>query len=164
MIRTGQDQALVIPYINVILLYLGKDQWLRNLDVTPLQPLVVGFDEGPVRRAANNLLALEYRKDESSSAVTFKSTVNEIAFEKLKEYARRGELHSTALREELLSMLFISERVCIRALSFGANEVFDSDKMLAGPLITSVSEPYHQYRVTCDYNPTTPSAPRNLSP
>lgn len=115
-----------------------------------LQPFVASCDEGAIRRAANVLLALEYRRSEKS--ITFETVVNERDFEKLKLYSEKGELHSTALRDDLLSTLFISERACIRALTTIGREVFGEDKIFVASLVRELvhdrlmihSEFYHK--------------------
>lgn len=55
--RSGVDLALAVPYLKIIILRLGNDQWLRDMEVPALQPSVLGSDKGVVRRATNILLA-----------------------------------------------------------------------------------------------------------
>ena len=51
------------------------------------------------------------------------------ALQILKEYAHKGELYSKELREHILSVMKVKERVCIRALTTSARAVFGQDKL-----------------------------------
>lgn len=111
---------ILIPYFS---------NWANACTV---QPFVAACDEGALRRAANVLLALQFKISELG---IFEMIFNESAFEKLQDYAQKGEIHSTRLRNNLLSMVFLTERVCIRALTTFAREVFRDDKTLIACLL-----------------------------
>lgn len=63
MIECGKDLALVLPYLNKIVLQLIDTNWLRDYGVKVLQPCKGMYGEGAVRRAANVLLAFEYLEE-----------------------------------------------------------------------------------------------------
>lgn len=117
MFHCGKDRALVIPYLNKIVLHLRDGNWIRAHDVKGLQPFKEDYNCGAVRREANILLAVEYPK-------AVHPVVNELTRLLVQEYAEKGELYSHQLRRHLLSVMFLRDRVDIDKLVLSAHQVF----------------------------------------
>lgn len=127
LLRSGQDIALVIPYLSKIILQLNDDRWVRDHDVEALQPCRGEYNEGTVRRAETVLLGFDYPE-------TGQPTINESAYRLLNQYARKGEVSSEELWEAVLSVKKISHRVNIQALLTCAREVFGNDENMTNAL------------------------------
>lgn len=97
LLRCGEDNALVLPYLNKIIMQLRDYRWIRDHDVEAHQPCLGDYNEGSIRRAANVLLAFDYAKKGAP-------TVNDTVFCMLYQHARKGELYSKDLRNQLLSV------------------------------------------------------------
>lgn len=120
MLKCGNDCALVILYLNKILLRLDNENGVRDADVPNLQPFYLRRGFSDIRRAANILLAMEYPED-------CYSYVNSVALRLLKKYARVGELYSFKLRDHILSSVKPRHRANIHALRVTAQDVFGND-------------------------------------
>lgn len=94
----------------------------------PSNPFSESNDEGAVRRAANIMLALKHPKEGNSF-------VSDTVYDLIVAYAKRGELYSEKLRDHLLSVLWLEHRVCIRALTVSARQVFDDDGVMVAALV-----------------------------
>lgn len=87
LLRCGEDDALVLPYLNKIILQLNDDRWIRDHDAEALQPCRGEYDEGPVRRVANVMLAFDYPEYGDP-------LFNDSAYRILYQIARKGDLYS----------------------------------------------------------------------
>lgn len=63
------------------------------------------------------------------------AVVNENSYRLLKQYAQRGELYTRTLREHLLAISNVTERVCIMALTITERQVFGSDEIMVAALV-----------------------------
>lgn len=128
LIECGRDRALVIPYLNKILLELTGQNWIRAFDVQEIQPCRGIHDAGPARRAANGLLALEYPEEGEPK-------VNETALTLIREYAAKCELYSQGCREHLMSVMTIKARVDVFGLATTARAVFENNQIMVATLL-----------------------------
>lgn len=122
LLKCGSDTALIIPYLNNLLIRLDGDRWIRDADVPTLQPFHYfnGFSE--VRRAVNILLAVEYPGEGDSLRL-------------LKSYAQKGELYSMKLRDQILSAIKLKNRVSVRGLKVTCDDVFGEFDTLVREMI-----------------------------
>lgn len=128
LLECGNDTALIIPYLNKVLLRLDNKRWIRDVDVSTLAPFDYVGNYSDFRRAANILLAYNIPDGEPAS-------VNEDALQILKRHARKDELDSPQVRTDILSVIKLKTRVSGWGLDVTAEEVFKSKPELLPFLI-----------------------------
>lgn len=123
----GNDTALIIPYLNKVLLRLDDKRRIRDADVQTLAPFDYVGSYSEVRRAATILLAYDIPDGEQIC-------VNEYAFRILKHHAREGELYSPKVRTIILSAIKLKTRVggwgIDVTVSIGLKESYDRKVVL----------------------------------
>lgn len=104
-LECGSDTALIIPYLNKVLLRLDNKRWLRDADVSILVPFehVGNFSE--VRRADNILMAYDVPDGEPAD---------------VNKDALRIELYSARVRTCILSTIKLKTKTSARGLDVTA--------------------------------------------
>eukprot|EP00171_Calliarthron_tuberculosum_P003023 IDg3023t1 len=139
LIECGEngDRALVLPYLNTIILQLRSMTWAEDFDLKSQQPVSV-YDRnsqhsgGAVRRVANILLVLDFNE-------TSMPSVNSDKLRVLTTAAKAGQVFTKDLRNKLIQMSHIEHRVSIDALKLYARNVFPSETALAGALVREMA-------------------------
>lgn len=134
LLQCGEDRALVLPYLNTIILELKRAQWANDFDLDAMQPIPVsglGFKNagGVVRRTANILLAIDFKMENNAEFV------NANKYRMLLRGAREGKLFTKEMRNELIQGSKVKHRLAIRKLKSIASKVFPEEPMMAAALV-----------------------------
>lgn len=135
--RCKFDRALVLPYLNTIILKLENLEWAKAFDLEPKQPIAVQglnpkISGGAVRRVANVLLVVDFKEPG-------KPTVNTEKLRILMEGAKKGEVFTEKMREKLIQNSQVRHRVSIDALKLYVQDIYPQDTVQAAALVREMA-------------------------